>query len=180
MFKKFNFKNSFQISNFKFQIHKKGFTLVEMLLYMGFLTAFLVVLTQIFVSTLNVQLESEANSSIQQDGRFIMTRLTYDIERATSISTPASLGGQSSNLVMTISGGTYTYAISGNNLVLTTSLGTDQINGEGTKVSNLLFKRIGNSGGKNTFQITFTLTSVVKRQSGNPDVKNFSTTVGLR
>src|SRR3990172_6790072 len=50
---------------------RRGFTIIELILYMGMLSILLAVLSQIFVSILNVQLESQSSSSIEQDSRYI-------------------------------------------------------------------------------------------------------------
>ena len=62
----------------------RGFTLIELLVYMGIFSILLVVLTEMLVSILNLQLDSTATSSVDQDNRFIQQRLTYDIQRAKS------------------------------------------------------------------------------------------------
>src|SRR4030042_5852170 len=83
-----------KIWNLVFGIWKfqKGFTLVEILLYMGLLAILLVVLTEILVSILAVKIEFEATSSVEQDSRFLLSRLFYDINRASAITTPGSIG----------------------------------------------------------------------------------------
>lgn len=158
---------------------KWGFTLVEMLMFLGIFSMLLVILTNIFSTSLDVQKESEATSSVQQDGAYIITRLTYDITRATSITTPSVLGSQSSSLAIIIAGVTNTYALTSGNLTLTDASGANLLNGYDTSISNLTFKRYGNVGGKNTIQINFTVTSKTQQASGF-EIKNFQTTAGLR
>jgi prepilin-type N-terminal cleavage/methylation domain-containing protein len=160
---------------------QRGFTLVELLIYIGMLSILFTVLTQIFGSILDAQLESEATSSVQQDGRFILSRLTYDTRRAQAIVIPAALGSQSTSLQLTISGVNYTYGLSGGNLELTNNLGINAINSGETTVSGLNFTRIGNSvvNAKNTIQIEYTVTSKVVRPKGQ-ETKDFKTTIGIR
>src|SRR3990172_1905169 len=89
---------------------RTGFTLIEIIIYMALLSIFLLTLTDIFVSILDVQLESDATSAVEQDGRFILSRISYYIPRATDISTPPQIGQTRSNLIMTIAGvTTYEY-----------------------------------------------------------------------
>ena len=153
----------------------RGSTLIEMIIYMGLLSILLVILTNMFASILDVRTESEATSSVQQDGRFLLSRLSYDINRATSISAPLNLGDTSGNLSMTIGATTYTYSLVGGNL----QLGTDNLNSSESSVSNLSFRKVGNSGGKDNIKIHFTLTSKTQRSSGN-EVRDFDLTVGRR
>ena len=158
---------------------RAGFTLVEIIMYMGILAFLLLILTQLLSSILGIHLESQASSAIQQDGRFILARLTYDINRAESIVLPATPSAQSSSLQQVLDSITNTYSLSGGNLLITNNLGSDNLNSYGTTVSNLSFRRLGNIGGKNTITIAFTLQSVTAREKG-PEVKNFQITAGTR
>ncbi|OGD86748.1 hypothetical protein A2164_01595 [Candidatus Curtissbacteria bacterium RBG_13_35_7] len=163
----------------KFQ---KGFTLVEILLYMGLLAILLVVLTEILVSILAVKTESEATSSVEQDSRFILSRMAYDISRATEINTPPQIGQTRSNLRMTVGGVPYEYAENGGNFQLINDLGTNNLNSSETTISNPSFQRIANTAvpdTKDTIKIQFTITSKTTRSQG-PETKTFTTTVGRR
>ncbi len=167
--------------SFKFKISNlnRGFTLVELIIYMGLLVIFLLVLSNIFASILDVRTESESISAVEQDGRFIMARLSYDINRASAVSTPASLGGSGNSLTMVIGSVNYTYALSGSNLVLTNDLGTNNLNSSESTISSLSFQRLGNSGGKDTVKIQFTVNSVAQRDKG-VETKTFYITGGRR
>jgi type II secretory pathway pseudopilin PulG len=166
-----------QISNVK------SFTLVELLVFMGIFLILLAVLTQIFVSTLNVQLESQATSSVQQDGRYIIARLSYDINRAEAITAPSTLGTDPTHpdtLQLTIGSETYTYTTTNNQLTLQVAAGQAQpLTSFGTTISNLTFTRIGTLSNKDSIQIVFTLTSTSSSGKG-PEIKSFQSSVGLR
>jgi hypothetical protein len=156
-----------------------GVTFVELLLVMGLLGIFLVVLTNIFTATLDVQTQSQAYSATVSDGRFIMARLNYDIARATAVTTPAALGDSDAALVLTIDGSPYTYALNAGSLQLTDPTGTAGLDGGGTTVSNLSFQRLGNAGGKDTIRYSFTLTSTATDKSG-ADTQTFTSTAERR
>lgn len=157
---------------------RKGFTIVELLIYMGLLSILLVVLTQISVSIFDLQSQSKAVSSVAQDGRYILTRLNYDTRRASSISAPA-LGQTSSTATLVLDGVSTTYDASSGNLVVSSSGSSDQLNSLESNISNLQFRRIGNSGGKNSLEISFTLSSRQNRSSGR-EIRDYETTIGLR
>lgn len=161
------------------QTHKKGFTLVELLIFMAIYSVLIVMTTNILTSTIDIKLQSEATSSVQEDGNFILARLTHDMSQATDIVTPV-LGTPSSTLQLTINGVNHTYQLNTNNLQITNSLGTDNLNSYSTRISNLNFTRLGNSGGKNAVQVSFTLTSRTTNTNGSVESKNFLTTLGLR
>jgi prepilin-type N-terminal cleavage/methylation domain-containing protein len=158
---------------------ESGFTLVELLLTMGLLSIFLLILTTIFTATLDTQTQSESYSAVSQDGRFVLARISYDVMRAATVTTPAALGGSGASLGLTIGSTAYTYALSGSTLQLTDGTGTANLTGGDVSMSALTFQRIGNSGGKDTIRVTFTLTSVATAHSG-ADVQTFTTTVGRR
>lgn len=160
--------------------HKQGFTMVELLLYMGILSIFLVVLTEIFLSTLNVELFSQATSATSLDGRFILARLAYDVGRARAITIPASPGGQVDNaLQMTIAGVTYTYSVVNGNLLLANDSGTNTINSYTTTIPQFRVTKLGTAQGKQSVQILFTITSTIQLE-GVPETRTFQTTIGLR
>jgi prepilin-type N-terminal cleavage/methylation domain-containing protein len=158
---------------------QKGFTLVELLIVMGLFGILLTVVTDMFVSTLDVQIESSAHSTVSQDGRFILARISYDVERASSITTPASLGASGPALAMVVGGVAYSYALSGNNLQLTTNLGANNLNSSETTISSLSFQRLGNVAGKDTIRLSFLVTSKAQPNQG-PRTETFTTTVGRR
>lgn len=158
----------------------KGFTLIELLIYMGLLSLFLVVLVDVLVAIMDVRLESGAVSSVEQDGRYILSRLSYDINSASSITMPTSLGASGSTLTIIISGSTYTYSVvSGNLQVVINGSETINLNSSETTVSSPTFQRIGNTGGKDTIKLQFTVNSVTQRKSGS-ETRIFKTTAGRR
>lgn len=157
----------------------KGFTIIEMLVYSAGLIILMTVLSEIFVSIFDAQMESQAISSVEQDGRYVLSRLSYDLARASSVSTPAVLGIPSPNLAITVGTDSYTYQIQNGNLIITINSTPYQINGFDTSVSNLTFLKLGNTGGKNSIRASYTVTSRSLRKSG-PEVKNFQTTLTQR
>jgi prepilin-type N-terminal cleavage/methylation domain-containing protein len=100
---------------------RKGFTLIELLLYMGIFSILLTVSLQMFGSVFELQLESQATSSVDVDGKFILNRFGYDITRADSITIPVSVGQSSSSMTIVINGQSFSYGLSGGNLNLTNS-----------------------------------------------------------
>lgn len=160
---------------------QKGITVVELLLYMAILSVLLTILTSVFVSALDVQSESNASSSVEQDGNYILARLAYDIHRAQSINIPQTNGATNDNFQIVVGGINYTYSADVNgNLNLTNNLGVNNLNNYGSSVSAFLIQRLGNTGGvENTLRINFTVTSREKRVAGY-EQKNFQTNLSLR
>ncbi len=168
----------YKILNLKFKI-KRGFTLVEILLYMALLSIFLITLVDILVSILDVQLESQATSAVDIDSRFISSRLNYDVTRADAITAPANLGDVSPTLVMTIGGATYTYSLSSGNLTLSDGTTTGALNSSQTRIVNVSFQKLGTSGGKETVRTVLTIESETSRSSGK-ETRTVDTVFGTR
>lgn len=158
----------------------RGFTLVEVLLYIGLLSLFMIILVEIFVSVLKLRLQSQSTSAIAQDSRFILARLGYDIGNAQSVTVPGVLGQTTSSLQLTKGGVIYTYSLDvDGNLVITTAGASNKLNSLDTKISGITFKRVGSSGGKPTIQVDYTIESVIVEQSGTRS-QQIQTTYGLR
>lgn len=160
-------KNNFQHLN---DLRDKGFSIVEMVLYAGLLTLFLVVLSNLFLTSLDVKTASEGDSYTGQDARFIVSRLTYDLKRTDNIISPA-LGASAGSLTLSIGGVSYTYAFGSDNLTLTDATGTYNLNSSESTISNVSFQRIGNSdaGSKNSIKVAFSVNG-----------QAYTTTIGTR
>lgn len=192
-------KNKINDVRLKKSIHKSlivnlqstqgGFTLVELLLYMGIFSILVGVLMQIFTAILATHFQSQASSSVDQDGSFIMSRITSDIHQASAIVLPTP-GTTGTTLDLTINGIDEKYMLHNNSLCL--SIGgtpcdtTNQMNSTNTQVSSISFKTIGNASSvslpnpKRSVQVILTLTSSVVQTGGRKKTETFQTTVQIR
>ncbi len=149
---------------------------MEFLIYVGLFGILLTVLGQIFTSTIDVQTQGESVSYVTMDGQHIMSRLEYDIARATAIVTPSTLGASGSTLQLTIDGATRTYSLSTGDVLLDGVA----LNGFATTVTSLNFLRVGNVGaGPDTIRTTLTIESEQESVRG-PVTQTFTSTYGLR
>ena len=163
-----------------FMIRKsKGFTLVEMVLYMSLLSLLTILMVDIFASSLDIQLESQAASSVEQDGRFLLSRLSYDIQNAQSAILPTPRGAIGNSLQIKVNDINYTYSVNNGNLELTNNNGTDVLNSIDTNVSNVSFQRLGTGVEKESVQVQFSVKSKIMR-TNVIETKTFQTTIGLR
>lgn len=157
----------------------RGFTIIEMVLYASLLSILLFILVSMLTVILDVRLESEATSSVEQDGRFIIARLAFDIHRASSIIVPSAVGAQESFLQISIDGVNYTYGLAAGNMSITNNNGTDVLNSINTTIPSLTFTRIGN-GAKDTIRANVALTSRTRRSGAGFEQRTFQTTLSLR
>ncbi len=108
---------------FNFNISKygrgiKGFTLLELLIYMAILSGVVVMVSGSFVSLTKGRAKSQAKSEVNSSIRFSSERIKQDIKKASSITSPLS-GATSTSLSMVVSGVTVTYTYSNGNILRT-------------------------------------------------------------
>ena len=156
-----------------------GFTLVELIIYMGLLTVMILIFTEIFVSTIDNQLSSRNTSNVADDGRYIYSKFIYDVNGAQSITEPIAFGSPEAKMTLLIGGQNYTYSLSNNNLIVTDSAGSYTLNGYGSSISALLFTKVGTTSAKSTVKINFTVKGTTTIH-GILDQQSFQTTAGLR
>ncbi len=156
-----------------------GFTLVELIIYMGLFSILLTVLTTFFSTIVDSKLESESSTSVEQDSKYILSKLIYDIQQAESVAQPAALGTSTSSAQLVINGTTYTYDIRNNNFVLTFNGNSYELNSYQTKMNSFSVQKIGNNSGKPTLKITAEIESRIMQAKG-ADKRYINTTVSLR
>lgn len=140
-------------------LNKKGVTLVELLIYLGLASIMLVVLSELFVSILNESVETQNYSAVQTDGRYILARLRYSINNADSITIPANLGDSSGELTTIVGSNQFHYYVNSDKLYLNDGTGDYLMSSLDTKITDLVFSRQGNVGGKPVISIVFTASS---------------------
>lgn len=155
-----------------------GNTIVELILYLGLLSIFILMLTGLFSQILTAQTGSVTDSYLQTNGNFLLTKLSSDINSADSIITPAAIGTSSVSLTLKTGTENTSYSVVNHRLVLTDSSGSYNLNDVDTVISDFNVIRLGNPDGKNGLQISYQITSVIPNQ----DVKsrNFSTFITIR
>lgn len=157
-----------------------GFTIIELLIYMAIVSVLLVVMTQILTSVLDIRVESGSDTVVDENTTFIFTRLQYDIHRASGIITPAAPGQSGSTMKLNIGGVTYTYALVGSQLQITSDLGTDMLSDSASSVSTFTVTRIGDGTSEDTLRINLSLSSVANTSGGVHQNRQLQTSVSIR
>ena len=156
-----------------------GFSLLELVISMGILMVLISVLLSLFGQILDVQTASKSTSVVDKNGRYILARLTHDMQSATKIVTPATPGTQTDTLQITVNSVDYIYSLDSNgNLLLTANSVSTQLNSVSSTISNLSFTRIGSGDGTDVVRVGFRITSSSQQGKG-AEQKNFQTTLGL-
>lgn len=158
---------------------KKATTIVELTLYMGLLSIFLVILFNLFSQIISTQTRSVAVSLVQTNGNFLISKLTHDINQANAITAPASIGSSAVSMTLSIGTTNAIYTVTNGRLVMTDSSGSYNLNDVDTTITNFVVTKLGNFGGKAGLKLSFTVTSNVVDNS-NIKTKTYQTFAALR
>jgi prepilin-type N-terminal cleavage/methylation domain-containing protein len=158
----------------------KGFTLIEMIISTAILSVLILVLSNAFGSLVDVQLESSAKSSVDQDGRYILSKLSRNVQDASAIVSPSAPGTSSSfTIKSSIDSLNYTYSVNNGNLQVVSSGAPINLNSYDTSISNMSFTRVGVGDNTDTLQVKFTIISKTL-SNGAPKTKDYQTTLSLQ
>lgn len=157
-----------------------AFTLIELLVYLGLYSILITVIMSLFTSILESRTETTQISQVEIEGGRLLSRLQYDIYRATSITTPATLGQTSSTLVLTTpESTTITYTVDAQGTMNLTRAGTTDAMTEDVLVEDFSIQRRGNASGTEVVEVTLDLASKL-RLANQAEQKTFHVTLTNR
>ena len=140
----------------KIKMKTKGFTLIELILYIAIIT---IVMSALIPFAWNI-IEGSAKSSVEQEvssqARYVSERIKYEIRNATSINTPAP-GASGSVLILNTSPSTIIDLNSSKVRISDDGGPLTNLNSNETEVSGLNFTSYQSSDGK-TKHIQFSFT----------------------
>ena len=96
--------------------HKKGFTLLELLIYVAILAVLMVGIASAFISFNRGRGQVEARSEVNSNLQFAIEKISHDLKFASSVTTPAAAGASSNTLVLVLDGSNITYNVSSGQL----------------------------------------------------------------
>lgn len=168
-----------------FPKNQKGFTLVEMILYVAICSLFLLTLSTFLTFLLGARIRSQAIAEVNQQGFQIMHAMTSTIRNGRSVEVPA-LGSSSSTLSVTtgvpILDPTLFYASSGVLIIKEASNQPIPLTNSRIAVSPLLFENVSSSSSPDRIiRISFTINHT--NQSGRYEytfTKSFTGSATLR
>ncbi len=164
----------------------RGFSTIELILYIGLTGMLLGVMSQVFLTIIGVRVSSTQTTAVQQDSRFILARLSHAIRRADVILSP-SIGVASSSMTLQINenGNTITeqYSWDGQNIWIITATNSSQLNSNRTVVSDFSLSRNGTSStdpaGADTITVSLSMDGNAEITTGQQSIQ-VQTTVGQR
>ncbi len=165
-----------------FKTDNRGFSLLELLIYMGILAGFLSVIMNIFFMITAISAKEEARTEVQQNLRFAAAQIMNEVRAAQTINAPSS--GESNILELNMAASVTRFSVANSVLVKTKNLGlpgeiTESITTNnvavGTAESVPIFTRVGD-----TIQINL---AISYNDNGRPNYKfsaKSQTAVSLR
>lgn len=154
-----------------------GSSLIELVLYMGLMSIFILVLMNMFTTTLDTKLNSESVGSVNRDSRYILSKLIYILQNSEDVISPA-YGTTSDTLHVVHNGQDIQVASSSGKMVLTNGAESHSLNSLDTDLVNISFTNTGKPGGKSTIKVDYVLKSNINSKSDS--LRSVSTAVSLR
>lgn len=179
-----NFKSIFnnlmlKIKNLPKSARFRGFTLIEIIIYMGLLAMILLVVVNLMITSSSFSQEENARLEIQQNARFATERIIRDLQSNQAISTPNN-STPTNNLIIASGPQQIAYSLNNNRVIRTDTTSVENTTNNQVKIDFLEFKRIENTGGKPTIKITMRVNYVGNIQ-GNIDIsQEFSTIYSIK
>ena len=163
---------------------KKGFTLVEVLLYLAILSIVVLAFSSFLFLSYTSRIRASVISEVEQQGDQTMTLITQNIRNAANVSSPLS-GSTSNSLTLT----QYTAGVSptvfdqlGNTMRITEGAGSAiNITSNRVNVTNFSFQNLSRPSTPGNIQIKFTLTYASSSNRNEYSYsKTFISTASLR
>jgi prepilin-type N-terminal cleavage/methylation domain-containing protein len=163
---------------------RKGFTLVEMLLYIAILSIIIMAFSSFFFLSYTSRIKAAAIAEVEQQGSQTMSLITQNIRNATSIASPTA-GVSAGSLTLTEYIGANSPTVfdqSVDTLRITEGVATAvNLTSNRIVVSNLSFQNLSRPSTPGVVQIKFTLTHINPSNRGEYIYsKNFTSTASLR
>lgn len=165
---------------------KKGFTLVEFLLYIGIVSVILVALTLFLVDIISSRGKADAIADVQYSARFAMDRIVREIRNAIGINVANSIFDQPNGRLslQTSNPSTNPTVIDLSETLLQIKQGTNPayfLTLEGVEVNKLVFSNFSEAGKSGNVRITLGISH--KNLQGRSDLEastTLQTSVSLR
>lgn len=161
---------------------RKGFTLLELIIYIGVTILIMVVMTEIVMVMLRVRERDLAEREVQQNLRFAVSRLERSLTQATAV-----VGTPGSTVALTIGGDTTTFRVSSGVLQiqegaagLWVDLTTSKVTVSALGGGNMFTKLANPSPAKDSVQIKIKIDYVTGGKTALTASASAQTTVELR
>jgi prepilin-type N-terminal cleavage/methylation domain-containing protein len=139
---------------------KRGFTLIEFLIYIAIVSLFLVLVSGFFWNIVFGNIKESSYQEVQQNGRFALTKIIQETKKSTGINSPLP-GFSSDTLSLTIAAANLNptvFKLTNGKLTITKGNGgTYELTSDQVKVSNLQFTNLSYPNTPGTVRIEMTI-----------------------
>lgn len=136
---------------------KKGFALIELLIYFGLFAFFLPLIADLYFKAGEVNQFVGSKTFLVENGQFILFEMENNLRKAREVVLPAT---GSSGSVLTLDSGNISYALSSGGLLEKTEGGEIyRLNNSNILIKDLLFTSRGEAGKKPIVSLSMTLES---------------------
>lgn len=156
-----------------------GVTLIELLIVLALFPIVLVALGWVFAAVTEGQLRSIAQSSVDQEQQFILSKLSSDVARAEALLVPAAPGASGNVLQMELPDGPVQYSLSGSTLMRADAISNVPVSSTRVLVDDFSVTRLGSPSGFPSARVTMSLSSTGSAQLDLLD-RETTTTFGFR
>ena len=165
-------------------LHQKGYTLIELLLYITILGSLLFGVSTFFITSTSARVKNESIAEVDRQGALAMDYITQTIRNASSITSPAAgASGSSLTLVVPTSALSPTvFSLSSSALqVQEGASAAVRLTNTKVQISSLTFKNLSRSGTSGIVQVSFVVTRVNANNRNEYDYqKTFTASAALR
>jgi len=159
---------------------KRGFTLVELLIYLGIFSGFVTLLSGLFIAILDAQQDMIQNARLEQDMHYLFSRIQYDVARAQDLILPASNGAVETELHLNIGGNIVSYYLESDKLKILEEGSTAlSLNSYGVLIDSIEFQRLANTNGKASVRVSLDL-KTDENDTSLQEQQSMVSTFGLR
>lgn len=160
-------------------LHRRpGFSLLEIILFLGILSIMSGTIVAVYISTQEARIRQRAVAELEQTGTSLLESMTKNIRRAERILAPAVNTTGSILSLQMASNGEYPTIFARNaagNLVNVQKTATSALLTSRVTISRLTFRNVANSNVAYSFDLTITIPTVVPK----PYTRTFNATVTL-
>lgn len=165
-------------------IHNRGYTLIELLLYVGIVSTLLVGITLYFASVAEARVKNQTIMEVEQQGAMVMDHITNTVRNATSVSAPA-IGSSANQLTVVVPTGSLSptiFDLSSEAIRIKEGVAAAiALTSSDIRVTSLSFTNMSRSATVEVVRVTFTMSHVNPSNRNEYDYeKIFTSSVTLR
>lgn len=165
----------FKIKDPRSKIHEKGFSILELIIYIAIFAVISTVAVDMTLSLNTGWTKSKVESEVQQNLRFAMETIAQNIQRANAVTVPP-VSASGSSLMLTSDGQTIQFFLTGTTLQKQVGASpAENITSDKVKVTYLNFRTLQNTAASNA-TIVATTTEFAIRMEYNSSEAQFSYT----